>query len=171
MELQDIYFVAEIVGVIAIVGSLLFVGVQMRQNTNALKASVANDMVATWQSVMEPFCTDPGFIEAINFFRNDKEGAEPTEEQFTRVFGFYSPSFKNCEFAYYRYLAGELDEGLWLGIRNGALDAFGSHMWTSQIWPALRIALSPQFARFMEKTVVDGAHKKLQETHGASMLS
>jgi len=35
MGLQDIYFVAEIVGVAAVVASLVFVGKQLAQNTRA----------------------------------------------------------------------------------------------------------------------------------------
>ncbi len=34
MTLQDVYFIAEIVGAIAVIGSLLFVGKQLGQNSH-----------------------------------------------------------------------------------------------------------------------------------------
>ncbi len=39
MDLQQIYYVGEFFGVVAVVASLLFVGVQMRQNTWATRAT------------------------------------------------------------------------------------------------------------------------------------
>lgn len=39
MGLEQLYYIAEIVGVVAIVLSLLFVGVQLRQNTLATRAA------------------------------------------------------------------------------------------------------------------------------------
>jgi hypothetical protein len=41
MDLQSIYYLAELIAAVAVVGSLIFLGVQMRQNTGALKATVA----------------------------------------------------------------------------------------------------------------------------------
>ena len=38
MELEQIYYVGELIGVVVVAASLLFVGVQMRQNTTALRA-------------------------------------------------------------------------------------------------------------------------------------
>ena len=170
MALQDVYFVAEIVGAAAIIGSLLFVGAQMRQNTNALKATVANDMVSIWQSVMEPFTNNPDFVEAMHVFRRDDPAQPPSENQITQVYGFWSPSFKNCEFAYYRYKAGEMDEGLWLAIRNGALAPFQAGLWTSLIWPGLQLSLSPQFVSFMEQLLADGEHYRIEDIYEPSPL-
>ena len=39
MDLEQLYYLGELVGVVAIIGSLLFVGVQMRQSTLATRAA------------------------------------------------------------------------------------------------------------------------------------
>ena len=38
MELEQIYYIGELIAAVAVISSLLFVGVQMRQNTTALRA-------------------------------------------------------------------------------------------------------------------------------------
>jgi hypothetical protein len=52
MTLQDVYFVAEIIGVVAVVGSLLFVGVQMRLTRLASAAQgtiVTSEIYSRWR--------------------------------------------------------------------------------------------------------------------------
>jgi hypothetical protein len=39
MDLEQLYYLGELVGVVAIIGSLLFVGLQMQQNTLATRAA------------------------------------------------------------------------------------------------------------------------------------
>ena len=168
--LQDIYFIAEIVGVVAVVGSLLFVGVQMRQNTSALRAAVANDMVSTWQNVMQPFSTNTEFIEALEAVDAADPDTPLPRDVVIRMAGFWSPSFKNCEFAYYRNKAGEMDDGLWLAIKNGALAPFNNPVWMQQIWPNLRLGMSPEFSAFIETCVLDGEHLRMDEEYGPSRL-
>ena len=52
MEVQDIYFVSEIFAAIAVVASLIFVGVQLRQNTNAVRYDANQRNAASFQSMI-----------------------------------------------------------------------------------------------------------------------
>jgi hypothetical protein len=47
INLQNFYLLAEIVAAFAVVVSLLFVGLQMRQNTNALRIAAGQGLVAS----------------------------------------------------------------------------------------------------------------------------
>jgi hypothetical protein len=42
MNLEEIYYISQIVAVVGILGSLIFVGVQIRQNTRATRAASHN---------------------------------------------------------------------------------------------------------------------------------
>lgn len=167
MELQDFYFIAEIIAAFAVVGSLIFVGVQMRQNTGALRASVSSEMMTNWVSVLAPMTNCTEFVDAaVKFFGAQRPDELPQEAQ-TRLIAFWSTGMKNAEFSYYRFLAGEMDEGLWTGVKNGALQPFQFPPMREAIWPAIRVQCSPQFVSYIETSVKNGDHLKLEEAYGA----
>lgn len=56
--LQDTYFVAEIIGVVALIASLVFVGIQIRQNTDATKASNSQAAQNGWNSLSMTLATN-----------------------------------------------------------------------------------------------------------------
>jgi len=60
MGLQEINFVAEIIAALAIVGSLNFVGFQLRQNTAALSATAAQRLYLN---------ASPRFLHSPAFFQ------------------------------------------------------------------------------------------------------
>ena len=171
MELQDIYFVAEIVGVVAIIGSLLFVGAQMRQNTNALRASVENDMLTNWQTNMQPMISSQEFVEAMGHFDEPNATADLSRDAATRLSAFWLASMKNVEFSYFRHLAGEMDDALWIGIKNAALDPFNKVPMRETIWPFIRLKVSPQFVAFIEEAVLNGEHLNIDEQYGEPLIS
>jgi hypothetical protein len=171
MELQDIYFVAEIVGVVAIIGSLLFVGAQMRQNTNALRASVENDMLTNWQANLQPMVSNQEFVDAMARFNEPNASAELSRDAETRLSAFWLSSMKNVEFSYYRHLAGEMDDALWIGIKNAALDPFNKVPMRETIWPFIRTRVSPQFVTFIEEAVLNGEHLNIDKQYGEPLIS
>ena len=46
--LEQLYYLSEVVGVVIVAGSLIFVGLQMRQNSNALRVSATAASVGNW---------------------------------------------------------------------------------------------------------------------------
>ena len=52
MSLEQFYFVSQIVASVALVTSLIFVGYQLRQNTNSMKVSAAQTHATNFQHVV-----------------------------------------------------------------------------------------------------------------------
>ena len=62
--LDRIHKIAEIVAAFAIVGSLLFVGIQMQQNTEALETGLEQNASHRWQEINLTQIAAPGILEA-----------------------------------------------------------------------------------------------------------
>ena len=73
---------------------------------------------------------------------------------------------KNAEFSYYRYRNGDMEEGLWQAMRNGALRPFETPAMRTLIWPSIRLQLSPEFVHYMEDAIQKGEHKRLEDPYG-----
>ena len=166
MDLQNIYYIGELVAAIAVVGSLIFLGFQMRQNTGALKATVASDMMSNWITVMSPFISSTEFIDAARQLDELDDPEDLPMDARMRLLGFWSGGMKNAEFSYYRFLNGDMEEDLWLAMRNGAIAQCNSDGMRKVIWPLIRLHLSPEFVHYIEQAVKNGDHMRLEDPYG-----
>lgn len=157
MELQQLYYIGELVGVTALVASLIFVGLQMRQNAKGLQANAAANMVSNWQEVMLSISRDATLSRDIIAVNTASSADDFTAEQAVRYLAFLSAGLKNTEYSYYRYLAGELDEGLWQASETGALAMFNTPLKKELFWPGVQFQLSPRFANYLEEKLAVGA--------------
>jgi hypothetical protein len=172
VELQDIYFIAEIVGVVAIIGSLLFVGGQMRQNTMAMQASVAADMARSWQEVVLSSANDQELTTAIELVNNATDETElPDSTMFYRYIMWLSAGMKNAEFSFYRHQSDQLEDGLWSSALYGALTMFNTPTKVKIIWPIMRNQVSPKFAQFMDGAIAKGAPDTIEEMAQSPLIA
>lgn len=77
MNLQEAYYVAEIVVGIAVITSIVFVAIELRQNTYLLRRSMADERENRLNWLMETICTDQDFRE---FFRKAEDEFDQLDE-------------------------------------------------------------------------------------------
>jgi hypothetical protein len=72
MSLQDLGSLGEFVGAVAVVASLLYLALQMRQNTAALQVGSRQAIVESYRSFNRPFISDPTvgtlFVEKLTSY-------------------------------------------------------------------------------------------------------
>ena len=61
MPLQEIYYIAEMVVGLAVIISIIFVAIELRQNTYMMRKSMANERTTRTNWVAETICTDSDF--------------------------------------------------------------------------------------------------------------
>ena len=150
MELQQIYYIGELVAAAAVIGSLLFVGVQMRQTANAQKVSVTAASVANWQETVLVLAGSEQVAPAMARVTQAESATDLELTDILRVTGLLIAAAKNTEFAYYRHRSNEIADGLWDAARGGLLVSFISPMSREVIWPRVKTQVSPEFANFFE---------------------
>jgi hypothetical protein len=148
MALQDIYFIAEILAAGAVIASLIFVGIQVRQNTGTMKVSAGNVAVENWIHLGKEISLNGDFADIYHRGKSNFPGdLQPIEIE--RFMFWFITTLKSAELSYLHWLDGNLDDRLWLGIDQGVriVLSFPGHQ---SLWDSGDIqGFSPQFGTYL----------------------
>lgn len=112
MNLEQLAYLAEIVGVIAVVITLIYLSVQVRQGTQILwsesrQAQVAYDQGGVYK-----------FVEYPELGRLFSQAETPTEEEKTKLLFWMIGQMRAREHEWLQYRTGALDEETWISYRD-----------------------------------------------------
>jgi hypothetical protein len=149
---------AEIVGALAIVVSLIFVGMEIRQtseetalNTRAVRASAYQDLVGHVLTLNSDLYNNPQLAELVSRMLNGGEPTSTTEAfQFLQVVNFL---LEHGDMAYYQYQIGNMDQERLNNI-IGVVGNYSRASYFREIWePILKERVDPEFARYLEENI------------------
>ncbi len=112
LKLSDWSDIAEIVGGIAIIGSLIFVGVELRQATQQLILTSDIDADMTNAGLSIRIAEDSELSEIV--FRGENDPGSLTDLEMARFENIALPRLAMWENSYDTYLAGSMSEVDWL---------------------------------------------------------
>jgi len=118
MKLEKWALIAEIVGAVAIVVTLIFLIVEVRGNTEAIRAANRQSLATRAQEMALTLATEPDLRRAIAE-TNGVEVPGPDD-------GFVTANLRIAEEAYLLYLDGQLSEDYWQTRAAVALDGLRS---------------------------------------------
>lgn len=141
---------AEILGAVGVIASLVYVGWQIRENTIASKAHMHELITQTYLAWLNAAITNPEKYAA---------GLQTTEAGFsnlsaaekTCLFGTALGFFKQAELMYVQNRKGVMDRDIWNAWRVYILMYFhqpGIQVW----WKTRRDAFVPEFRGFLESS-------------------
>ena len=116
MTLEVIYYISQIIAVIGIFASLIFVGIQIKQNTRATRASAAFEGTHSWASTNESLVTawsDEMIVKAVASFDPAKTLSDFSEADRIRLTVLYRALFQKLEGMYFLFKYGSLDKAIW----------------------------------------------------------
>ena len=115
MDIMELGAIGELVGGVAVIGSLLYVGLQVRQNSNWLRASVV-DTSSQRLTEMHYFLAEEGNREILDAIAADPEAPDPKVA--ARVGQVFMAVARGSETAYFQFQLGHLPQQLWNGYRG-----------------------------------------------------
>jgi hypothetical protein len=123
---------SEALGVIAIVGSLIFVGIQIRQNSKMVAAQTFQAISSTSAEYTFRMAEDPDITNLISEVYGDGEGL--TRKQLTRIDVLLRALYRNFENYFHQYDRGFLEADMWEGYRQtmlaGLVGDVGREWWS-----------------------------------------
>jgi len=146
MKLDRIHQISEIVASIAIVASLVFVGLQVNQNTNALRNAAAQSNSESWQDLTLTLATNPQLAEiwSKSVRKQDDVPFEMTGDMLQLAI-YCGANLKSMESNYHQWLNGNLDDELFQAAREAfvfelesqplyevILNGFGQRLYTQR---------------------------------------
>lgn len=151
MTLEAIYYISQIVAVIAIFGSLMFVGLQMRAQTRETRYGVMNQILTDYQQVLQSIAADPAF--ALDFFAAGNGGIEAIVPERRPGFVFHVVvTMRLYERAFIQRTAKRVGDDAWDVIYR-SLVPFISSKGVKEFWQMRRSIFTPAFAAFVDKEI------------------
>ena len=124
MTLEELYYVSQIVAVIGIFGSLVFVGLQIRQNTRATRAASHNAVSNSLNEINRMFAETADLTRIWLAGMSDRQALTPEERwRFDATARAY---MHVCETMYIQASLGTGDKGVLQAEEEGIRVVFGA---------------------------------------------
>ena len=156
--LDRFHKISEIVAAFAIVGSLIFVGLQLNQNTEALEHSATQANATNWQDILLTMATNEGlqdtWLRTLSV-KGDFESLETDRDTIRMVF-FVQALMRSLEFDYHQWLDGNLSDERWATTRSGLLNVLAIQPGVREVWVNTRnVNFSPTFSAMVDEVVLE----------------
>jgi hypothetical protein len=151
MSLEQASYLSQVIGAFAVLGSLIFIGLQIRQNTHSQKIVAVSSLAAAIAAINVPAMQSPTLGEALAKATRDWRSA--TREQRVLAHFFLFSYFKLCENAWYQHSRGSLDATQWAGWETMLRVFYHSAGVQAGWWPRRRRAYSPEFQSYLATTL------------------
>ena len=149
MNWDAIIGVAELVGAIAVVVSLGYVAVQIRQNTVATRYQTTQNLIAANSDANYMFANN-GELASIAM-KGCYEPDSMTDEERFRFSTWFFSYYNHFDFAYHQYLNGQLDEAMWEKMAYEMPLYVSSLPGVKEWWSRDNKRFSNEFVTYMEE--------------------
>ena len=158
MSIQDWAAIGEMVGAIAVVVSLIYVGVQIRQNTQATRVNTSQAFVQTFGGIMSHQVQEPEFRD---IYWRGLAGLSNLHGSELAAFGAWTASIlRGWEGFYYQWKAHAFEDPIWSGWSRQFVDAFG-YPGIQEVWAIRRRHFSEEFREFVGRELAGKESKPL----------
>ena len=143
-KLQEYALIAEIVGAVAIVISLLFVGFELRRNTDAFYAQSRQAVLESSQEELFEWVRNTDIHNSVI-----KQGILTSEEQ-TKINFFLLAILRVREYSWLQYENGIIDQEQWdteVGVIGIVLSSVRTRKWWEEVGKA---QFNPEFSAFVD---------------------
>lgn len=160
MTLEQISYLAEIIGVIVVVVTLIYLTIQVRQGADLLRSESRQAQVTNDQSGVFQFIEHP---ELGRFF---SQVETPDFSEKTQLLFWIISQMRAREHEWLQYRSGALDEETWLSYRNVIYFVLGTER-ARALWSLCSPYFSSDYVEMVGKMVEQTPHidfwEKLEE--------
>lgn len=128
MDGSRIRTLTETIGLIAVVASLVFVGLEIRQNAEATRAATAQSLNDGWLEWNLTMAT-PDRWEVVARLRELDDLSEASYEDGQALRSLMRSIFQHWSNLHWQYLNGQLEQRLWEGVFRNMEGEAGSAQW------------------------------------------
>jgi hypothetical protein len=150
VTLQDLGSIGELIAAVGTLLTLFYLAVQIRQNTNAVRASSHHSVTDSFNTINSIIGTDPSAARIFRIGLQDP-GSLNEDEQFS--FGYLMLAYMRIfETLFYQRGAGTIEDQLYISEQNSLRWAFG-HPGARDWWSSNTISFSPEFRADIDRLV------------------
>lgn len=147
MSLEQAAFLAQIVSALAVFASLVFVGLQVRQNTNAVRAASSQAHSTMYHGLTDNLVNHQDFAQI--WWKGVENLDHLHEGEVVRFFAFSSSIFRFFESSRVQWLRGQLDDEHWHTVEQHAI-ALAVKPGVQSFWRLRKHWHCPAFQKWFE---------------------
>ena len=107
--------IAETVGLLGVMASVVYVGVEIRQNSEATRTATVQAVIDGWRELNIWLATDPSWAESRQAFAEAADPSELSYVQRSTLVAGWRTVFHQWMIGHYHHSEGNFPEGLWSG--------------------------------------------------------
>ena len=153
MTLEQFAYLGEIIAAIAVIASLVYIGSELRQNTEALQAQSRFNMMSIRTSVMDMQIQDRDLLAVLHRYTEGEElsAAEKSAVRLMAIRMLENWQWQHCELQAGTLPLGQLPIAGWRALYHDKIVPNA----ISDIWDTRKSAMIPEFVQFLEENVVN----------------
>ena len=151
MSIQEWGAISEMVGAIAIIVSLIYVGVQLRQSTQATRVMTSQAFIESYSGCIGQITRHPAFWDV---YWRGLSGLSNLQGGELAAFGAWTGHvLRSWESFYFQWKAGAFEDQIWFGWVRQYRDLFG-YPGIQEGWTIRRHHFSDEFRAFVERELI-----------------
>ena len=158
MTIQEWGAIGELIGGVAIIVSLIYVGAQIRQNTKAIKVSTSHAFLHIHGALLSPITVEKEFRDI--YCRGLKGSSNLQGDETAAFAAWVIQTIRAWETFWYQWQEGVFDDHLWVGWKAQFCDLFGN-AGILEIWSNRKHQLSEEFREYVDSNIVGAESKPL----------
>ena len=151
MTLDDLGNISELIGALGVIASLIYVGLEVRRNTKALRAQAYETVVTGYMQIVQVMADHADTI-AKGFKSSYEEFINFTDAEKAIIFGYFYSFFKHFEQIHAQYKQGLISKNEWDAWNVHIRMQFhqpGIQWW----WQLRRTSFSEPFRIYLDNSV------------------
>ena len=153
MNWQALGAIGELVGAVVVFITLLYLAIQLRLNTRALRSSTFQDISASTAMNMQLIATTPGVAELILKAQSGLDAL--ADEERIRFGAMMMSTFRRMEAVYIHESLGALEPRFAEGFKHSSLSAL-AHTGISEWWGTAQSAFTKDFTLWVNTQIEAG---------------
>src|SRR5262245_21995704 len=168
INIADLAHIAEIVAAIGVIGSMIFVGVQVRQSTRSIRSATLQQQANQWHGYADlwkqyyEFVSDPKVATTL---AKGSAGRDLEKAEFGQFFVLFRVILIQIENLHYQFQQGLIDKEVYARFQISWQEALFAFPGTQAMWQLCRHYYSSDFAEYLDEVVASTPIHQQQTTY------
>jgi len=137
----------EFVGAIAVVATLVYLALQIRENSRSTRALIEQSTAEFVSKVNLDAATDTDLAALVG--RGLSDLAELEDHEIPRFMMWVLSSLRSYEIAHHQFAEGHLSEPIWHGMQGSIANLLQNES-ARKVWMVRKVTFSPNFQKFVD---------------------
>ena len=155
MNILELGAIGELLGGLAVIGSLIYVGIQVRHNARSVEAATHVQMLQATSAMNVMVVGHDDVADLVRRGQDDPASLTPTE--WARFVEFAYMRFGVWEAAFLNHSKGTIDRETWLAWDGGSRNTARGPGY-ERFWAEHGNGMAPSFQRYVERDVILGGN-------------